>query len=123
VALVWNEREARDPLMHDLRELEKRAGEAAMLAGVNFSEDSIEPLLRGAGSGPIRWLQYEHVQVVDKAGLVGRVRSTSFAPRSGPDLVTLLSEVDTLYARYANAGGRLSLRYRTELIMGDLGSA
>jgi SAM-dependent methyltransferase len=123
VALVWNERDASDPFMHEMRELEKRIGEAKMLAGANFSDESVEPLLRGAGFESIRRLQYEHVQVVDKTALVGRVRSLSFAPRSGPELTALLSDLDALHAQYADATGHVSLRYRTELILGDPGAA
>jgi SAM-dependent methyltransferase len=123
VALVWNERDAGDAFMHEVRELEKRTGETAMLAGVDFTDDSLEPLLRNAGFGAIRTQSFDHVQVVDKIGLVGRVRSTSFAPRTGPELAAMLGELDALHATYADAAGRVSLRYRTELILGDLDAA
>jgi SAM-dependent methyltransferase len=120
IALVWNERDTNDPFTRDLRELEARTGEAAMLAGIEFNDDALEPLLRSAGFGAIRAQRYENVQVTDEAGLTGRVRSLSFAPRSGPKLDALAGALAALYERYADSAGNVTIRYRTEVIVGDL---
>ena len=123
VALVWNERDKEDPFMSAIRELEKRSGEASMLAGVNFSDDDLEPLLTGAGFGRIRSLRFDHTQTVDEAGLFGRVQSLSFVPRSGPALDALLAQLAAIHSTYADASGNVILRYRTEVIIGDLPTA
>lgn len=120
VALVWNERDRNDPFTNDFRDLEKRFGEKEMLAGIDFSDEMLEPLLRDAGLGAIRWLRFDHEQEFDRDGLVGRVRSTSYAPRSGPMLDDMIAALHHLHARYADPSGNLVLRYRTEVIMGDL---
>jgi SAM-dependent methyltransferase len=120
VALVWNERDRSDPFTNDFRELEKRFGEKVMLAGVDFSDEKIEPLLREAGLGPVRWLRFDYLQEIDRDALVGRVRSTSFAPRSGPLLDEMIAALQELHALYADTAGNVVLRYRTEVIMGDL---
>jgi SAM-dependent methyltransferase len=120
VALVWNERDKEDPFMSAIRDLESRSGEASMLAGVNFSDEDLEPLLTGAGFGAIRTLQFDHTQTVDERGLVGRVQSLSFVPRSGPALDALLAGLSKIHATYADHSGNVILRYRTEVIVGDL---
>jgi SAM-dependent methyltransferase len=119
VALVWNERNKTDPFSHDFRELEKRFGEAAMLAGINFTDDQLEPLLRDAGFAP-RSYRFPHHQTIDRDELIGRVRSTSYAPRSGPLLDEMIAALEDLHARYTNAAGTVELRYQTEVILGDL---
>lgn len=120
VALVWNERDMNDPFTNDFRDLEKRFGEAAMLAGIDFTDSTLEPLMRGAGLEEIRWLRFDHQQVIDRDALVGRVRSTSYAPRSGPALDAMIAALHALHAQYTDAAGNVTLRYQTEVISGDL---
>jgi SAM-dependent methyltransferase len=119
VALVWNERDKADPFSRDFRELEKRFGEAAMLAGIHFNDDDLKPLLHAAGFAP-RLQRFEHRQVIDRDELIGRVRSTSYAPRSGPLLEQMIDALRELHATYADAAGNVVLRYQTEVILGDL---
>jgi SAM-dependent methyltransferase len=118
VALVWNERNKHDPFSNDFRELEKRFGEAAMLAGINFTDDKLEPLLRDAGFGPVTTHRFPHHQTIDRDELIGRVRSTSYAPRSGPLLDEMIAAREDLHARYTSAEGTVELRYQTEVILG-----
>jgi len=120
VALVWNERNQKDPFSRDFRLLEKRFGEAAMLAGADFVDEMLEPLLRNAGLSGVRRVLFENSQVLNADSLVGRVRSCSYAPRSGPVYDELLAELAALHRTYADAAGQVELRYLTEVIMGDL---
>jgi SAM-dependent methyltransferase len=120
VALVWNERDKHDPFSRDFRQLEKNFGEESMLAGIDFTDDKLEPLLRAAGFGPVSWRQFDHRQILDREELIGRVRSTSYAPRSGPLLDEMVQALKDLHARYTDAAGNVELLYRTEVILGDL---
>jgi hypothetical protein len=48
--------------------------------------------------------QFHSGQVLDRDGLLGRTRSSSYLPREGPRAEALEHEVGELFARYAAAG-------------------
>lgn len=121
VALVWNERDTHgDAFTRALRELERRFGDATLLAGIDFHDDSLEPLLRAAGLDRVRSLQFENEQRLDMDALVGRIRSTSYAPRSGSQLEDLTRALRGLHQRFADNSGHATLRYRTDVIIGEI---
>ncbi|GAC1543284.1 MAG: class I SAM-dependent methyltransferase [Vulcanimicrobiaceae bacterium] len=123
LALIWNERETRaDPFTREFRALEEQFGEAAMLAGMNFADASLEPLLRSAGFTGIRRLQFHNEQRLDAEGLVGRVRSTSYAPRGGPALADVERALRALHDRFADRSGHATLAYRTDVYIGERSS-
>lgn len=119
VALVWNERDLSDPLTREFRALEERFGMPAMIAGLHFSDDALEPLLRDAGFDRVRYREFANAQELDEEGLIGRVRGTSYAPRSGAALEELTAALRELFARYADGGGSVALRYRTEVFVAE----
>jgi len=120
VALVWNERDRDDPLTRTFREIEKRFSDPKMLAGIDFSDDQLEPLLRDAGFENVRRLDFDNSQSLDGAALLGRVRSCSYSPRSGPQLEDMIEALRALHSEHADAAGNVVLHYQTEVIMGDL---
>jgi len=121
LALVWNDRDARaDPFTREVRALEERLGETAMLAGIAFADASLEPLVRGAGFARFRCLQFHNEQRLDSDGLVGRVRSTSYAPRGGPELVEMERALRALHERFADRSGHATILYRTAVCIGEL---
>ncbi len=120
IALVWNERDVRgDALTAAAREIERRFADASQLAGSDFVDETLEPLLRGAGFPRVRTLQFDNAQRLDREGLIGRVRSTSYAPRSGPRLGEMIAALETLHERYADRSGHVTLMYRTDVILGE----
>ncbi len=120
IALVWNERDLRDPFTREYRDLERASGEDAMLATLEFSDEQLEPLLRAAGFESISRRHFEHRQTIGGDEFTGLVRSRSFAPRSGPALDKMIADVRNLHARYADPSGNLDIRYQTEVILGTL---
>ncbi len=120
LAIVWNERDRTDPFSLEFRAIEECYGERSMLAGIDFSDESLPQLLHDAGFGTPRGASFAHFQELDAEGIAGRVCSTSYAPRTGPQLAALLLEIRALYERHAGADGTVKLRYRTEVTIGDL---
>lgn len=62
-------------------------------------------------------LEFPYRQALDFDALVGRVRSSSYMPLDGPEQSQLLSELQTLYQRWADLEGRVYLLYRTRLYL------
>jgi SAM-dependent methyltransferase len=120
VALVWNERDRNDPFARTFREIEMRFSDPKLLPGLDFTEDALEQLLRDAGFENVRRLDFENSQSLDGPGLLGRVRSCSYSPRSGPRLDDMTEALRALHREHADAAGNVVLRYRTEVIVGDL---
>jgi len=119
IALVWNDRELRDPFTAAMRELEARLGEASMLATIDFSDDKLEPLLREGGFGSIQVRTFANSQRMDEEQLLGRVRSLSFAPREGQAFDEMIAELQNLFARFVDGTNRVELRYRTDVIVAE----
>lgn len=127
LALVWNERDSRgDAYTRGVREIERRFGRAdgngssvGPKIGADFIDDSLPSLLTNNGFGSIRRLRFPNEQRVDRAGLVGRVRSTSYAPRTGPALAEMLRALDALHERFSDNSGHATLHYHTDVIIGE----
>jgi SAM-dependent methyltransferase len=115
LAIVWNERDFTTEFARAFRDLEREYSRPDMLAGADFSDASLEPLLRDAGFADVRLQTFENAQRFDLTGAVGRMRSSSYAPRSGPALAALLAGLEALFARCVERDGRVELRYQTEL--------
>ena len=127
IALVWNERDTRgDAFTRGVREIEKRFGDGESNGsrigpklGANFVDASLEELLGSGGFGGIRRLQFANEQRLDRAGLVGRVRSASYAPRSGTALEAMTRELGDLHRRFADNSGHITLLYTTDIVIGE----
>lgn len=130
LALVWNERDTRgDAYTRGVREIEKRFGEAGPTGtkvgpkiGADFVDDSLEGLLAASGFALKRRAQFPNEQRIDRTGLIGRVRSTSYAPRTGPALAEMIRELENLHDRFADNSGHAALLYHTDVIIGELPS-
>lgn len=120
VGLVWNERHTEhDTFTREVRSIEKRFSGNAPIAGADFHDDGLVPLLQSAGFARERVLQFENEQRLDRIGLIGRVRSTTYAPRGGPDLDATIRELDALVERFADNSGHVTMVYRTYVIIGE----
>lgn len=130
LALVWNERDTRgDAFTRGVREIEVRFGEAGSHGtsvgpkiGAEFIDASLEVLLVGNGFERVRRLRFDNAQRLDRTGVVGRVRSTSYAPREGPRLAEMIRELEALHERFADNSGHASLRYTTDVVIGERSS-
>ena len=108
IALVWNLVDSSDPLgrehsalLHPFRDV-KAAPWRARLADALPEAEHVE---------------FAHEQRLDRAGFVGRARSASFVPHSGPEWDALADGLGRLFERYREADGTIALRYRTHLYL------
>jgi SAM-dependent methyltransferase len=108
LVLIWNMRDSSDELQQRLGAiLDARRGETPTYASGEWRA----VMDRSARFIPDGELAVRTEQVVDRAGLLDRVESTSFvAGLAGPERAQLLAEVASLVA----STGRVSLRYVTE---------
>jgi SAM-dependent methyltransferase len=118
VALVWNHR-ADDALNRALSALLQRHGGA--LAAAMAAEDDLARVPDFFAPQPwTRW-QAPHTQRLDAAGLAALVFSRSYMPPRGtPAAAAAEAELQALFARHAQADGRLALHYDTVACLGRL---
>jgi SAM-dependent methyltransferase len=119
VALVWNDRELEATAFHrDYEELlVRRCPQYRELQGKADSVAKFDALL-GAGA----WTRHEvpNEQRLDREGLVGRLLSSSYAPRPGdPTHDETFAELRAIFDRHAE-GGEIAMLYTTVIIAGRI---
>lgn len=112
LALVWNERDDRDPFTAAYREIVRAA------SGNHPAESRMEQVEPLVGStlflAPVLKV-FPHEQRLDHEGLVGRMRSTSYLPSEGAAWESLASEIEALRNKWADADGFVRLAYETRV--------
>jgi SAM-dependent methyltransferase len=117
VALIWNDRDLEStPFLRAYEALlVERCPKYRELQGKADSVEKFDALL-GAG----RWTRHvvPNEQRHDREGLVGRLLSSSYAPRAGePDHDAIFSELRAIFDRHAE-GGEVVMLYTTVVILG-----
>jgi SAM-dependent methyltransferase len=112
LAIMWNRRSMTDPLTLGYRQ-------AILDVGGEIAEERIafDPAIvarSGAFSAPDR-VAFPNMHRLDLDGLIGRARSASYVPKSGPEGERLLELLRTLHATYADADGVVTMIYETEI--------
>jgi SAM-dependent methyltransferase len=113
-ALVWNERDPDDAATAAYGRLVEDAGAKDLLR--------VPPLGFGGpprGFGPPREVVVPGHQELDLEGLLGRARSASYVPKSGPVHDAVMDGLRAVHARHADADGLLQFRYRTLVFLAD----
>lgn len=112
LALVWNERDDRDPFTAVYREIVRAA------SGNHPAEsrmEQVEPLERSPlFLSPVLKV-FPHEQHLDREGLMGRMRSTSYLPTEGAAWESLASAMEALWGEWADANGFVRLVYQTRV--------
>ena len=112
LVLMWNRRSPTDALTAGYRQAILDVGGEIAAERMAFDPAVI------AGSGrftlPER-LTFPHSQRLDFDGLVGRARSASYVPKSGPAGDELIARLRQLHAEHADADGIVTLVYETEV--------
>ena len=119
VALVWNDRELDADAFHRAYEelLVRRCPKYRELQGKADTTSKFDALL---GAGRWRRVSVPNEQHLDREGLVGRLLSSSYAPRSAaPGHDETFTELRAIFDRHAESG-RVTMRYTTVLIAGCL---
>jgi SAM-dependent methyltransferase len=119
VALVWNDRELEADAFHREYEelLVRRCPKYRELQGKADTVDKFDALL-GAGLWTRRTVANE--QRLDREGLIGRLSSSSYAPRPGdPTHDETFAELGAIFDRHA-VNGEVAMRYATIVILGRI---
>jgi SAM-dependent methyltransferase len=113
VVLMWNHRAIdATPFMRGYDALLQRYCPEYPKAGAEHVRvDVIESFLAPA---PIEQVEFPNHQELDWDGLRGRLRSSSYVPRSGPDSEALFAHMERLFGA-CQQGGRVRFEYRTRL--------
>ena len=118
VALIWNVRdEGASPFMSEYEALLDRHGTDYRNVGAHGVDDAVRRRLFGAAGG--RFDRLPNRQRLDRAGLLGRVLSASYAPEPGkPGHEAMVEALDALYLRHRKDDA-VELLYRTEIYHGE----
>ncbi len=116
LAVLWNTRDPEDPMTAGYSAAIRKASE-------NHPAESRMDEARGFAQSALftnlREHRVPHEQRMTLDGLIGRARSASYCPTEGPALATLIEELASLHARYADAQGAVSMRYVTRVFLAE----
>ncbi len=117
-ALIWNER--------DVGTSFGAAYEEALTVCPNHSNHSHSfrigenAISEFFGAGGFELLSFDNPQKLDLEGLLGRLRSTSYAPKPGDDIYEpLMENVTRIFEEHAE-DGEVTFAYKTQLYVGRL---
>jgi SAM-dependent methyltransferase len=115
LALVWNRRSESDPVMVGYERAILDTGADPQAVGMASDLAAID---RSGLFGPRRVERFEHRQLVDRDGLLGRALSASYVPKTGPRHARLIETLDALFTRHAT-DGQVALVYATEVTLAE----
>jgi SAM-dependent methyltransferase len=117
-ALVYNERDERDPFTAGYGELVRRyqTDETERRRADGRTAFAAYPAWHAAHT-----VEISNGQRLDRAGLHARARSTSYLPQEGPAFAALSSALDALFGEYA-VDGAVTMTLRTIVSIGDAGA-
>ena len=116
LAIMWNRRSSRDPLTAGFRQAILDVGGESAAERRDFAPDSVSE------SGlftPVVLSRFPNAQRLDLDGVIGRARSASYVPKSGPEGERLITLLRGLHAQHADAAGEVTLVYDTEVYLAD----
>jgi SAM-dependent methyltransferase len=112
LAIIWNRRSRTDPLTAGYRTAILDAGAESLAERMRF--DPAVVTASGLFSSPERQ-GFPNAQRLDLDGFIGRARSASAVPKTGPAAATLFDALRALHHRYADEQGAVTLIYETEV--------
>ncbi|HTO91128.1 MAG TPA: class I SAM-dependent methyltransferase [Candidatus Sulfotelmatobacter sp.] len=116
LALVWNVREAEDPVTSEYTRIIREVSHDHPAEVRAFDSQALP---ESRWFSPARIESVPHSQSLDLEGLIGRATSSSYVPRDPASLQRLREQLGAVWSRHRDAGGRVSLRYRTDLFLAD----
>lgn len=114
LAVVWNLRDRADALTLGYTEIAKSASQNHPAENRTHA---IDPMASSDFTDVIS-SEFAHRQDVDLAGLIGRAKSASYIPNSGPHLQKIISDLTELYQAHCGGQGFVSLVYKTKVYLG-----
>jgi len=119
IAIVWNQRDDNDPFAAGYGEIFDKRRQEEIAKTFSFNWTGVEAQLRDAGLRNARTLYFSIAQELDREALLGRARSASYVPASGPQHDAIMRDLNCLHERYADALGFVILKYRTEVYLAE----
>lgn len=118
VALIWNRRRLEDPFQHDYDALLREF--CADYEHVDHQRLDDHELGDCFETGRMTVSNFDNLQLLDFASLLGRLQSASYCPpRDSPTWAALRAELEHLFARHAIAG-ILEFVYDCRLYLGPI---
>lgn len=114
LAVVWNLRDRSDPATLGYTQIVKTGSQHHP---AEKRARSIDPLLASSDFTDVRYNDFANNQDVDLAGLIGRAKSASYIPQSGPLWEKIISELTELYETHCGDRGVISLVYKTRVYL------
>jgi hypothetical protein len=117
VALVWNERVTTgEPFLEEYEALLHRFG--TDYAKVDHRQIGPDQLTDLYGPSGYETYLFPNHQALDRAGLIGRLRSSSYTPEpSDESFAPMMAALDDLFGRYQR-DGQVPMHYETQLYVG-----
>lgn len=117
LAIVWNLRDRTDELTLAYTQIAKTGSNRHP---AEKRDRSIEPLLASSDFTNIQTCDFVHKQDVDLQGLIGRAKSASYIPKSGPQLQKIISDLTEIYQSHCGNKSFVSLVYKTRVYLAEL---
>jgi SAM-dependent methyltransferase len=117
LALVWNNRDKEDAFTNGYSNLTIAASRER---AIHKRSDSAQPLLTSPLFTNVQVATFANHQELDLAGLIGRVRSNSYTPRTGATLDRLMLDLEQLFDLFKTDRGFVSLKYSTSVHLAEL---
>ena len=99
VALIWNQRKVEQPFQTEYdRMLRKLAADYSKVNHMNISAEDIQNFF---SPNKVAKFEFEHSQIFDQAGFLGRMQSSSYVPKKGTGAHSrLIRAAEDLFNRY-----------------------
>jgi SAM-dependent methyltransferase len=120
LAVVWNLRDRTDEFTLAYTQIVKIASDNHP---AEKRERSIEPLLTSSDFTNIQSSAFVQKQDVDLQGLIGLAQSSSYIPKSEPQLQQIISDLTQLYETHCGNNSFVSLVYKTRVYLAELSNA
>ncbi|MBC7834780.1 MAG: class I SAM-dependent methyltransferase [Phycisphaerales bacterium] len=114
LALMWNQRDDRDPLTHGYIETIRRHGGEHPAETRSLDDGAIE---RSGVFGSVELFKTPYEQPLGEEALLGRARSASYVPKSGPAHERIMRELRELHRSHAGPDGIVMMKYQTVIYM------
>lgn len=119
LAVVWNLRDRSDPVMLGYTQIARISSEEHP---AEKRDRAIDPLRANSDFTDVRSCDFVNGHDVDLAGLIGRATSTTYLPKSGPQLEKIISDLTELYEAHCGDRGFVTLMYKTRVYLAAVGN-
>jgi SAM-dependent methyltransferase len=119
VALAWNVRITGDAFTADYSRIIDEYGDPGLIKDLNSKHETGERLLNSTLFVNGRKAIFPYGQWMDLMGLLGRLRSVSYLPKSGAVYDELQGKICELHKKYADESGGVTMQYSSMLYMAD----